>query len=38
MTKEIKRSEKKLFTIEGYRIWADTYEDALKHLEIIKRI
>jgi hypothetical protein len=31
-------SEKKLFTIEGYRIWAHTYEDALKHLEIIKRM
>lgn len=30
--------EKKLFILEGYRIWAETYEDALKHLEIIKRI
>ena len=30
--------EKQLFTIEGYRIWAYTYEDALEHLEIIKRI
>jgi hypothetical protein len=30
--------EKTLFTIEGYRIWAYTYNDALKQLEIIKRI
>ena len=30
--------EKQLFTIEGYKIWAYTYEEALKHLKIIKRI
>ena len=30
--------EKKLYIIDGYRIWAYTYEDALEHLEIIKRI
>ena len=38
MNKEIRRSEKQLFTIEGYRIWAYSYEEALKHLEIIKRM
>ena len=32
------KKEKKLFTIEGYKIWAYTYGEALKHLEIIKRI
>lgn len=30
--------EKQLFVIDGYRIWAFTYEDALKHYEIIKRL
>jgi len=30
--------EKKLYILEGYRIWAYTKEDALKHLEIIKRM
>lgn len=29
---------KKLFTIEGYKIWAYSYEEALEHLEIIKRV
>ena len=29
--------EKQLFIIDGYRIWALTYEDALKHYnQIIK--
>ncbi len=31
-------NKKKLFVIEGYRIWAYSKEEALKHLEIIKRI
>lgn len=30
--------EKQLFVIDGYRIWAYTYEEALKHYEIIKRL
>lgn len=30
--------DKQLFVIDGYRIWAYTYEDALEHYEIIKRI
>ena len=33
-----KSKEKKLYTIEGYRIWAHSHEEALEHLEIIKRI
>ena len=30
--------EKQLFKIVGYKIWAYTYEEALEHLKIIKRI
>ena len=30
--------EKKLYIIEGYRIWAYSEEEAKEHLEIIKRI
>ena len=32
------KEEKKLYTLEGYRIWADSAEEAIKQLEIIKRI
>lgn len=27
--------EKQLFVIDGYRIWAMTYEDALEHYNMI---
>lgn len=30
--------EKQLFVIDGYRIWAHTYEEALEHYEIIKHL
>lgn len=30
--------EKKLFIINGYRIWALTYEEALEHYKIIIRL
>lgn len=29
--------EKKLFVIDGYRIWAFTYEEALEHYKMIIR-
>jgi hypothetical protein len=29
--------EKKLFVIDGYRIWAYTYEEALEHYKMIIR-
>jgi len=32
------KKDKKLFILEGYRIWAYTLEEAQEHLEIIKRI
>ena len=32
------KKEKKLYTLEGYRIWAYSEEEAFKQLEIIKRI
>lgn len=31
-------AEKQLFIIDGYKIWADSYEEAVKHYEIIKRL
>jgi hypothetical protein len=37
MSNEIEQ-EKQLFILEGYRIWAYSKEEALQHLEIIKRI
>ena len=30
--------EKKLFEIDGYRIWAYTYTEALEHYKIIVRL
>jgi hypothetical protein len=30
--------EKQLFVIDGYRIWAYTYEEALEHYKIIVRL
>ena len=27
---------KKLFTIDGYRIWAYTYDEALQHYYVIR--
>jgi hypothetical protein len=30
--------EKKLFVIDGYRIWAYTYEDALVHYTMILKL
>jgi hypothetical protein len=30
--------EKQLFVIDGYRIWAFTYEEALEHYKIIVRL
>jgi len=30
--------EKKLYVIEGYKIWAHSEEEAKEHLKIIKRI
>jgi hypothetical protein len=27
--------EKQLFVIDGYRIWATSYEEALKHYQMI---
>lgn len=30
--------EKELFIIDGYRIWAMTYEDAYEHYLIISRL
>ena len=32
------KKEKKLYTLEGYRIWADSAEEAIEQLQIIKRI
>tara|TARA_R110002051_G_scaffold177777_2_gene247615 strand:- start:10065 stop:10166 length:102 start_codon:yes stop_codon:yes gene_type:complete len=32
------KKEKKLYTIEGYRIWAYSREEAEEQLVIIKRI
>ena len=29
--------EKQLFVIDGYRIWATTYEEALEHYKMILR-
>lgn len=29
-------NKKQLFTIDGYRIWAYTYEDALQHYYVIR--
>jgi len=29
--------DKQLFTIDGYRIWAHTYEEALRQVEVIKK-
>lgn len=29
---------KQLFIIDGYKIWAYTYEDALQHYQIIKKL
>lgn len=31
-------AEKQLFVIDGYRIWADSYEQALRDYERIKRL
>ena len=28
---------KKLYVIDGYRIWADNYKQALEHLAMIQR-
>ena len=30
--------EKQLFVIDGYRIWAMTYEDAYEHYLVISRL
>ena len=30
--------EKQLFIIDGYRIWANTYEDAYKNYLVISRL
>lgn len=30
--------EKQLFVIDGYRIWAYTYEEALQHYQMIIRL
>ena len=30
--------EKQLFVIDGYRIWAFTYQEALEYYETIKRL
>lgn len=30
--------DKQLFIIDGYRIWAYTYSEALKHYNIIKQL
>ena len=32
------KEEKKLHTLEGYRIWANPEEEAIEQLQIIKRI
>jgi len=34
----MEKDTKKLYTIEGYKIWANSEEEAKKQLEIIKRI
>ena len=36
METQQKPKEKQLFVIDGYRIWAFTYEDALRDYERIK--
>ena len=30
--------KKKLYIIDGYKIWSKTYEDAYEHYLIIKRL
>ena len=34
---EVRADGKKLYVLDGYRIWADTYKDALEHLARIQR-
>jgi len=34
---EVRADGKGLYIIEGYRIWAPSYQDALRNLETIKR-
>jgi hypothetical protein len=34
---EVRADGKKLYILDGYRIWADTYKDALEHLAMIQR-
>ena len=32
------KDKKKLYIIDGYRIWAMTYEDAYEHYLVISRL
>ena len=32
------KNKKKLYIIDGYKIWSKTYEDAYEHYLIIKRL
>jgi hypothetical protein len=34
---QVREDGKKLYILDGYRIWADTYKDALEHLAMIQR-
>jgi hypothetical protein len=34
---EVRADGKKLYLLDGYRIWADTYKQALENLEMIQR-
>jgi hypothetical protein len=34
---EVRADGKKLYILDGYRIWADTYKDALEHLAMIQK-
>jgi hypothetical protein len=34
---QVREDGKKLYVLDGYRIWADTYKDALEHLAMIQR-
>jgi hypothetical protein len=34
---QVREDGKKLYVLDGYRIWADTYKDALEHLARIQK-